>query len=89
MKKNNNVIEQKVDHEILVIPIINGVAQMKQVCCLSESGTLIWEMLSSDVDISEDEIIAKVATHYNVLEDDIKSDIANFINDMKAQQIIY
>ncbi len=88
MKKNPQVIEQKVDNEILVIPVIEGVAQMKQVCCLSESGSIIWEILSTNEEVSEGEVISAMASYYKIRESEIREDILEFINLMKEQQIV-
>ena len=88
MKKNPQVIEQRVDNELLIIPMVDGVAQMKQVCCLSESGAVIWELMAEKEDITEDEIIEGVALHYQISSTDIREDILGFINMMAAQNIV-
>lgn len=88
MKKSKDIIEQTVDNEILVIPIVDGVAQMNQVCCLTQTSALIWKMFSTDVDISVDEIVNKVSEHYNISKSEIENDIFEFIKDMLLLNII-
>ena len=88
MKKNSQIIEQQVDNELLIIPIIDGVAQMKQVCCLSESGAIIWELMSYQKDITEDELIESVALHYQISPATIREDVLELIDMMIDQKIV-
>lgn len=88
MKRNSNVIEQQVDNEILVIPVIDGVAQMKQVCCLSESGVYIWQNIPSDKNVSAEEIVNLVSNHYNVPSEEVENDVLEFIDLMKQNKIV-
>ena len=89
MRKSNNIIEQKIEDEVLVIPIVDGVAQMKQVCCLSNSGTCIWELLSETEEITEQEIIKHLSVIYNVPCEEIEEDVLSFVELMKKYKIVY
>lgn len=88
MRKNPQVIEQELDDEIMVIPIVDGIAQMKRVCCLSGSGVFIWSILSNNIKIETVEIINKVAVHYQLPKEDVKEDILEFIQIMKNHGLV-
>lgn len=89
MRKSSNIIEQKIEDEVLVIPIVDGIAQMKQVCCLSNSGTQIWELLSEKEDITEQDIVKKLSEIYDVPCEEIEEDVLAFVELMKKYKIVY
>lgn len=88
MKKSADVVVQKINNEYMIVPVIDGVVQMGQVYCISDTGAFIWESILDDGDMEISELVALVAQKYNVLEEAVKEDVIAFLTDLKEHNLI-
>lgn len=74
IKYKINVGEQE---RALIIPNKNGVPDMKNVLCLSDTSLDIWNMISEK--LNRDQIIAEMCKKYNQEKETIERDVKQFL----------
>jgi len=74
---------RKVDNEMVLVPLVNDVADMKEIFNLNEVATLIWEKL--DEANSIEDIAEYIVEDFEVDKETAINDIMNFFNEIKSK----
>ena len=86
MKIKEGFVLREVAGTIVVVPTGNLVNEFQGMINLNETGKFIWELLASNVEVSE--ISAKLVEKYKIDENKAKEDVEKFIQKMKDAKII-
>jgi len=79
-------VVRKVGNEMVIVPLVNSVADMTRVLTLNETGAAIIEALDGQRTISQVE--AQLISVFDVESDILAADLQNFILDALAKGII-
>lgn len=77
---------RKVGNEMVIVPLVNSVADMTKVLTLNETGAAIIEVLDGQHTISQVE--EQLISVFDVESDILAADLQNFILDALAKGII-
>lgn len=80
------VVVRKVGNEMVIVPLVNSVADMTRVLTLNETGAAIIEALDGQHTINQVE--AQLISVFDVESDILAADLQNFILDALAKGII-
>lgn len=80
-----NTVCRRVENEMVLVPLVNEVAEMKVIFTLNEVAAFIWEQLDEVLDVEE--LAQKIAADFDVDMLTATNDINSFFNDIinKAQ----
>ena len=84
--EKNEVIEQKSNDQIFIIPIKNGLADMTNICSLSNLSFYIWGLI--DYSKTVNDIIISVVANYDIDYETAKRDILDFLNTLIKENVI-
>lgn len=84
--RSEKVVVRKVGNEMVIVPLVNSVADMTKVLTLNETGAAIIEALDGQRTISQVE--AQLISVFDVQSDILAADLQNFILDALAKGII-
>lgn len=84
--RSEKVVVRKVGNEMVIVPLVNSVADMTRVLTLNETGAAIIEALDGQRTISQVE--AQLISAFDVESDILAADLQNFILDALAKGII-
>ena len=84
--RSEKVVVRKVGNEMVIVPLVNSVADMTRVLTLNETGAAIIEALDGQRTISQVE--AQLISVFDVESDMLAADLQNFILDALAKGII-
>ncbi|URW80058.1 PqqD family protein [Xiashengella succiniciproducens] len=84
--RSEKVVVRKVGNEMVIVPLVNSVADMTRVLTLNETGAAIIEALDGQRTISQVE--AQLISVFDVQSDILAADLQNFILDALAKGII-
>ncbi len=84
--KNNNFVTRKVGDEMVIVPLVNSVADMTRVLTLNETGTAILEALDGQTSLKE--VTSKLLDQFDVESTVLQDDLQNFITEALDKQII-
>ncbi len=83
---SERVVTRRVGNEMVIVPLVNSVADMTKVLTLNETGAAIIEALDGQRTISQVE--AQLISVFDVESDILAADLQNFILDALAKGII-
>lgn len=83
---SERVVTRRVGNEMVIVPLVNSVADMTKVLTLNETGAAIIEALDGQRTISQVE--AQLISVFDVESDILAADLQNFINDALSKGII-
>lgn len=83
---SERVVTRRVGNEMVIVPLVNSVADMTKVLTLNETGAAIIEALDGQRTISQVE--AQLISVFDVQSDILAADLQNFILDALAKGII-
>lgn len=86
MKINGTFTLREVAGEILVIPVGETALKMNGMIILNPVSKVIWECLERNA--SEEEILRNVTELFDVNTGDAAQDIAEFLNQMRTQDLL-
>lgn len=86
MKIKADVVLREIAGDYLLVPMGETVMKYNGLFSLSEVGARIWTLLP-EAD-SEEYIVKKLTEEYDAGEDDIKSDVSEFLNKLREMDII-
>ena len=98
MKANNNIleinnvikkaeiIEQDFNGQFFIIVVRDGVADMENVCCLSNTSYDVWKLIRGEISIKE--IVNQFMKIYNVDYTTAKRDILEFLGESLIEGMI-
>lgn len=84
--RSEKVVVRKVGNEMVIVPLVNSVADMTRVLTLNETGAAIIEALDGQRTISQVE--EQLISVFDVQSDILAADLQNFILDALAKGII-
>lgn len=84
--RSEKVVVRKVGNEMVIVPLVNSVADMTKVLTLNETGAAIIEVLDGQHTISQVE--EQLISVFDVESDILAADLQNFILDALAKGII-
>lgn len=84
--RSEKVVVRKVGNEMVIVPLVNSVADMTRVLTLNETGAAIIEALDGQRTINQVE--AQLISVFDVESDILAADLQNFILDALAKGII-
>lgn len=84
--RSEKVVVRKIGNEMVIVPLVNSVADMTRVLTLNETGAAIIEALDGQRTISQVE--AQLISVFDVESDILAADLQNFILDALAKGII-
>lgn len=84
--RSEKVVVRKVGNEMVIVPLVNSVADMTRVLTLNETGAAVIEALDGQRTISQVE--AQLISVFDVESDILAADLQNFILDALAKGII-
>lgn len=85
-QKNNNFVARKFEAEMVLIPLVNNVADMTSVLTLNEVGSSIFNLIDGKNTINS--IILKLIDEYSVEAEVLKADIEYFIAQAQSKNLI-
>ena len=85
--QNEGFVEQSVAGELILVPLVDSVAQMNEVVTLNELGTFIYNLLKENRSFSE--ILSEIVKEYDVSEIDARKDLNNFLSSALEKKIIF
>ncbi len=83
---NDKYVLSKVGKESVIAPIAEGVAQMKSLLTLNETGTRILELIQDGRSTSE--VFEVVKLEYEVDERTLQTDIASLVSQLLQKKIL-
>jgi hypothetical protein len=84
--KNNTFVTRKVGDEMVIVPLVNSVADMTRVLTLNETGAEILEALDGKNTLNV--VILKLLDVFDVNEEIFKKDIELFITEAVERRLI-
>ncbi len=86
MKLNENFILKTIAGAPVVMPVGDAVSEIKGMITLNDPAETIWHALEDGKDF--DGILAVLKSEYNASEDVLKADLTDFLNKLKAYNIL-
>lgn len=83
---SERVVTRRVGNEMVIVPLVNSVADMTKVLTLNETGAAIIEALDGQHTINQVE--EQLISVFDVQSDILAADLQNFINDALSKGII-
>ncbi len=77
--KNNSVCKT-IDDEMVIVPLVNDVIDMKDIYALNDVGAFIWEHIEYCHNIED--IVDRVINHFEIEKPVARKDVADFIKDI-------
>lgn len=85
-KHTDGFVEQHVDGETVLVPLVNSVAQMNEVLTLNELATFIYHRFENKTSL---QLICKdIVEEYDVSEEDALNDLTDFLSLALRKKII-
>ncbi len=75
------MVSRAENNEVILVPVVNDVADMKEILVLNEVASHIWENI--DFYDSFDDIIKDIMKNYDVDESRAINDITEFLNEFE------
>lgn len=86
MKLKGNFILRQVVGEWIAVPVGETTLKVGGMIVLNPVSRVIWQVLDSGADM--DAIVQAVTDQFDVTEDEARSDVAAFIQQMRAENLI-
>ena len=85
-KKNKDIVSRKIAEELFIVPVKGKLADMQRIFTLNPVAEYIWQAM--DGQKSLDDIRSHIVSHYDVDKEQAESDIVDFIEELKAADLI-
>ncbi len=86
-KQQDGFVEQTINDETILVPLVNSVAQMNEVITLNELGTFIYHLLEEQKSFSE--LVEEIMTTFEVDKKEAINDLNNFLAQAIEKKIIF
>jgi hypothetical protein len=86
ISKSPSVVTRKTGNEVVIVPVVNDIADMNSVYTLNETGAFIWELIDGKRTIQD--LADALTSEYDTDRETANSDINSFIDEMKKFLII-
>ena len=84
--RNNNFVLRKIAEESFLIPIGDASTQFNGMITLNTTSAFIWRALENAK--TEEQLIAEILEIYDSSEDQVKTDINEFLTQLKSLQMV-
>jgi hypothetical protein len=85
-KQTDGFVEQHIDDETILVPLVNSVAQMDEVLTLNELATFIYHRLENKASLQH--ICKEIVEEYEVSADEAMKDVTDFLSLALKKNII-
>ncbi len=86
MKLDKNIIVREIAGEYILIPTGSSALKMTGIFAITEVGAEIWKKLSEGKE--EDTIIAELLEDYDVTEEQLRTDYAEFLSRLEENGLL-
>lgn len=86
MKIKDGFVVREIADSIVVVPTSDLLKEYRGMLTLNQSGQFIWKLLQNEV--TEEELIAKLAEKYHLKHEKAKTDIEAFLNTLREKKIL-
>lgn len=86
-KQQDGFVEQTIDSETILVPLVNSIAQMNEVITLNELGTFIYHLLEKQRSFSE--LIEEILNTFEVDKQKAVDDLNGFLMKALEKKIIF
>ena len=86
MKRNEDFRLRNVGGQDLLLPVGGKVLDMNVLITLNATGCCIWELLSDDCSLEF--LVAEVAKHFDVDEDNARADVVAFLGELEKLGLV-
>lgn len=80
-KLKSRFVARKVGNEVVVVPLVNNVAQMERLYTLNETAGFLWENLNETVTVES--LKTALLENFDVEDSVAERDIQNFLENLK------
>jgi len=81
-----SVVTRKTGNEYVLVPVTGNIADMDSVYALNETGAFIWEQIDGKKSLGD--LIAALTGEYEIDYETAKSDLLDFVAEMRQYLII-
>ena len=85
-KKNKDMASREMDNDMILIPIYKTDKAINKIYTLNETAREMWELIDGKRKLND--IVEELSARYNVPRERIKTDLEEFIKDMKERKAI-
>lgn len=86
MKIKEGFVVREIADSIVVVPTGDLLKEYRGMLTLNKSGQFIWQLLQNEV--TEEELIAKLAEKYHLEHEKAKADIKAFLHTLREKKIL-
>ena len=80
-KLKSRFVARKVGNEVVVVPLVNNVAQMERLYTLNETAGFLWENLNETATVES--LKTALLENFDVKDSVAEQDIQNFLENLK------
>jgi hypothetical protein len=85
--KETDIVTRDIAGETIIVPVRNNVGDLNSIYTLNEIGTMIWQLIDGQKNVSQ--IIKKICMAYDVSPEEAEKDTLEFLNSLEAAGLIY
>ena len=82
-KLKSRFVARKVGNEVVVVPLVNNVAQMERLYTLNETAGFLWENLNETATVES--LKTALLENFDVEDSVAEQDIQNFLENLKKR----
>jgi hypothetical protein len=85
--RSETVVTREVAGETIVVPVRGGVGDLNGLFTFNEIASGIWQLLAASR--TADEVAAWVGERYEVSEEQARTDVAGFLEELQRQGLVH
>jgi hypothetical protein len=85
-RPSGNVVTRNIADETILVPISGNLANMERIFTLNEVGASIWRLMAEGKSVEK--ILAELLREFDVSEDQLGRDMAEFIEQLNVSNLI-
>ncbi|MFZ2631258.1 MAG: PqqD family protein [Desulfosalsimonadaceae bacterium] len=85
-RPSGQVVTRNIADETILVPISGNLANMERIFTLNEAGAFIWRLMDGKRSVQE--ILGELMQEFDVAEDQLAGDMAEFIEHLKVSNLI-
>jgi hypothetical protein len=75
--KDKNIVTRSIAGETILVPVVNGVAEIDYIYTLNETGTRIWQFMDGRTPVNQ--IVEAIGKEYEVTIEEATKDVLTFV----------
>lgn len=84
--RNHEVVSRKIEGELIIVPIRNGVGDLNSLYTLNPVGSVLWDFMTEGHTIAE--MVQKVCVEFEVTTVQAEKDIEVFLDSLMVEKLI-